>query len=405
MLFIIYIYIYDNINATAAKLFWDNVVCQFGLPLSIVSDQDKLFMSDLWKELMNSQGVKMKTTVPHRPQADEGRKNWDEAIKSIEFPINCAPSASTEVSPSCVVYGFEPRMQLNIHTHYNINFSEATTRFTHVPQDNMVDAQVEQAIHYNKDREDIEYEEGDLVLVKRSKLNTFKVDINDELKLLPNYCGPFKVVKKLSKLNYQIRLINRNNGTRSIHVDDIKPYIEEDRILFSKRNQDQHSQLKDEIHNPNSTTLETGDYSTFQSHVMSIILIKKSSKAELLMKSWEPSTLKVYSSSYTRFRNFCTSNSWNPANITLVVFMDYLTHLFKNRPPYRSMLNQLLLLKNQTDIVNDPFITRIITGIHKMRPSSAKYQEIWYANQFNGLIITPDVLMQYLDSEYQGKLS
>ncbi|KAM9975301.1 hypothetical protein ACTFIW_010329 [Dictyostelium discoideum] len=50
------------------------------------------------------------------------------------------------------------------------------------------------------------------------------------------------------------------------------------------------------------------NYSTFQSHVISIIRIKKSSTAELLIKSWEPSTLKVYSSSYTRFRNFCTSN-------------------------------------------------------------------------------------------------
>ncbi|KAM9954240.1 hypothetical protein ACTFIW_003781 [Dictyostelium discoideum] len=83
------------------------------------------------------------------------------------------------------------------------------------------------------------------------------------------------------------------------------------------------------------------------------------------------------------FRNFCTSNSLNPANITLVVFIDYLTHQFKNRPPlanstingHRSMLNQLLLLRNQTDIVNDPFITRIITGIHKLRPLSAKYQD------------------------------
>ncbi|KAN0045075.1 hypothetical protein ACTA71_006603 [Dictyostelium dimigraforme] len=251
--------------AGAAKLFWNNVVCQFGLPLSIVSDRDKLFMSDLWKELMISQGVKMKTTVPHRPQADgqtertnrtikeqlqkltDGRKNCDEAIKNIEFAINCAPSASTKLSPSCVVYGFEPRMPLNIHTKYNINFSEATTHFTHVAQDNMVDAQIEQAIQYNKDREDIEYEEGDLVLVKRTKLNTFKVDINDELKLLPNYCGPFKVVKKLSFLNYQIRLVNRKNGVRNIHVDDIKPYIEEDRVLFSKRNQIQYSQLKDDI--------------------------------------------------------------------------------------------------------------------------------------------------------------
>ncbi|KAM9962816.1 hypothetical protein ACTFIR_005733 [Dictyostelium discoideum] len=135
--------------------------------------------------------------------------------------------------------------------------------------------------------------------------------------------------------------------------------------------------------NPNSTTLETGDYSTFQSHVMSIIRIQKSSTAEFLMKSWEPSTLRVYSSSYTRFRNFCTSNSLNPANITLVVFMDYLTQ------------TSLLLLKNQTDIVNDPFITRIMTGIHKLRPSSAKYQEIWDANQVFKYLSTIKVIPKY----------
>ncbi|KAM9984513.1 hypothetical protein ACTFIZ_007578 [Dictyostelium cf. discoideum] len=141
--------------------------------------------------------------------------------------------------------------------------------------------------------------------------------------------------------------------------------------------------------NSNSTTLETGDYSTFQSHVNSIFGTQNSGTSELLMKSWEQSTLKVYNSSFTRFLNFCTLNSLDPSNITLVVFMDFLTHLFRIKPPlafstinnHRSMLNQLLLLRNQNDIVNDPFITRIMTGIHKLRPSSAKYKEIWDANK------------------------
>ncbi|KAM9954843.1 hypothetical protein ACTFIW_000946 [Dictyostelium discoideum] len=113
---------------------------------------------------------------------------------------------------------------------------------------------------------------------------------------------------------------------------------------------------------------------------MSMIRIQKSSTAELLMKYWEPSTLKVYSSNYSRFGNFCNFNSLNTAKITLVVFMDYLTHLFKNTPPlafstnngHRLMLNQLLLLRNQTDIVNNPFITRIISCIHKLCPLSTK---------------------------------
>ncbi|KAM9985606.1 hypothetical protein ACTFIZ_000243 [Dictyostelium cf. discoideum] len=155
--------------------------------------------------------------------------------------------------------------------------------------------------------------------------------------------------------------------------------------------------------NPNSTTLETGDYSTFQSHVNSIFGTKNSGTSELLMKSWEQSTLKVYNSSYTRFLNFCTLNSLGPSKITLVVFMDYLTHLFKIKPPlafstinnHRSMLNQLLLLRNQTDIVNDPFITRIMTGIHKLRPSSAKYKEIWDANKVFKYLSTIKVLPKF----------
>ncbi|KAM9985672.1 hypothetical protein ACTFIZ_012369 [Dictyostelium cf. discoideum] len=152
-----------------------------------------------------------------------------------------------------------------------------------------------------------------------------------------------------------------------------------------------------------STTLETRDYSTFQSHVKSFIGTQNSGTSELLMKSWEQSTLKVYNSNYTRFLNFCTLNSLDPSNITLVVFMDYLTHLFNKRPPlafstinnHRSMLNQLLLLRNQTDIVNDPFITRIMTGIHKLRPSSAKYKEIWDANKVFKYLSTIKVLPKF----------
>ncbi|KAM9994359.1 hypothetical protein ACTFIZ_007592 [Dictyostelium cf. discoideum] len=59
------------------------------------------------------------------------------------------------------------------------------------------------------------------------------------------------------------------------------------------------------------------------------------------------------------------------------------------------MLNQLLLLWNQTDIVNDPFITRIMTGIHKLRSSSAKYKEIWDANKVFKYLSTIKVLPKF----------
>ncbi|KAN0018530.1 hypothetical protein ACTFIU_011148 [Dictyostelium citrinum] len=45
-----------------------------------------------------------------------------------------------------------------------------------------------------------------------------------------------------------------------------------------------------------------------------------------------------------------------------------------------SPIRTTMFLKNQTDVAHDPFITRIMTVIHKLRPSSAKYNEIWNAN-------------------------
>ncbi|KAM9995192.1 hypothetical protein ACTFIY_001358 [Dictyostelium cf. discoideum] len=94
---------------------------------------------------------------------------------------------------------------------------------------------------------EMQYSTGDLVLVKRSKLNTIKLDISGQLKLLPNYCGPFSIIEKKSNLNYNIRIANRKNGSRVVHVDDIKPFIEEDRELFNRKSKDTSIPLEDEI--------------------------------------------------------------------------------------------------------------------------------------------------------------
>ncbi|KAN0032980.1 hypothetical protein ACTA71_011187 [Dictyostelium dimigraforme] len=147
--------------------------------------------------------------------------------------------------------------------------------------------------------------------------------------------------------------------------------------------------------NSNSTTLEARDYSTFQSHVRSIISTQKAALGN--------PTLKVYDSSYAKFYSFCTSNNLDPSDITLVVFMDYLTYLFKLVPSlaystingHRSRLNQLLHLYNKSDIVNDPFIARLMAGIHKLRPASAKYNEIWDANLEFKYLSKIDVLPKF----------
>ncbi|KAN0018532.1 hypothetical protein ACTFIU_011150 [Dictyostelium citrinum] len=248
----------------AAKLFWDNVVCNYGLPATIVSDRDKLFTSDLWNNLMEIAGVKLKMTAPARPQADGqtermnryiidllskmtvNRLGLDLEIKSIEFAINNSVNSSTGQIPFAVALGFEPRTPLNINASYNLPHIEATEYYRQAARDNLINSQITMSMQYNKDRDDFVYEIGDLVLVKRSKLNLAMFNEKDQHKVLPNYCGPFKIVEKIGKVNYAIRIQNLKAGKRTIHISDMKPFVEGDHKLFRKEGES-YKPLEEEI--------------------------------------------------------------------------------------------------------------------------------------------------------------
>lgn len=53
-----------------AKVFLDNVVRLNGMPRIIVSDRDKLFTSQFWKQLFSLMGVKLQLSTAYHPQTD-----------------------------------------------------------------------------------------------------------------------------------------------------------------------------------------------------------------------------------------------------------------------------------------------------------------------------------------------
>jgi hypothetical protein len=56
--------------ATVAKLFMENVVKIHGLPQSIVSDRDSVFLSAFWKQLFEVYKVDLKFSTTYHPQSD-----------------------------------------------------------------------------------------------------------------------------------------------------------------------------------------------------------------------------------------------------------------------------------------------------------------------------------------------
>lgn len=53
-----------------ANALWDNVIKIHGVPLTIVSDCDKIFTSSVWREMLSTTGTKLMYSTAYHPQTD-----------------------------------------------------------------------------------------------------------------------------------------------------------------------------------------------------------------------------------------------------------------------------------------------------------------------------------------------
>ena len=112
---------------SVAKKFCKKIVKLHGLPLSIVSDRDPIFMSNFWREIFKLQGTKLKMSTAYHPESDGQTKvvnkcletylrcfiadqprTWVTWIHWAEYWYNTTYHASTGKTPFEVVYGRLP---------------------------------------------------------------------------------------------------------------------------------------------------------------------------------------------------------------------------------------------------------------------------------------------------------
>ena len=112
-----------------ARLFFDYWYCENGLPLEIISDRDKLFVSRFWKTLTQLSGIKLGMSTAFHPQTDglsertnktinqclryhvsRNQEGWVRALPRVRFAIMNTVNASTKVSPFQLRMGRSPRV-------------------------------------------------------------------------------------------------------------------------------------------------------------------------------------------------------------------------------------------------------------------------------------------------------
>jgi hypothetical protein len=118
--------------ATVAQLFLDNIVKLYGIPSTIVSDRNKIFVSTFWQHLFKLYKVKLHLSTAYHPQTDSqterinqclemymrcavqgSPKTWKTWLSLAQLWYNPSYHSALGCSPFKALYGYEPNLGSN----------------------------------------------------------------------------------------------------------------------------------------------------------------------------------------------------------------------------------------------------------------------------------------------------
>jgi len=249
-----------------AEIFFNEWYCENGLPLSIISDRDKLFTSKFWRSLHELTGVKLKMSTSYHPQTDgasertnktlnqcvrfhvdRNQHGWKRALPRIRFNLMNTINASTGFSPFQLRMGRSPRVIPPLimdadNEVEDIRAAEVIKRLeadVDEAKDNLLMAKISQSIQVNMDRtDDFPLKIGDRVLLSTlHRRNDYKSkDSKRVAKFMPRFDGPYTITKvDHTHSTVTLDFPNCPNVFPTFHMSQIIPFIENDATLFRSR--------------------------------------------------------------------------------------------------------------------------------------------------------------------------
>ncbi|KAL0430619.1 UNVERIFIED_CONTAM: Transposon Ty3-I Gag-Pol polyprotein [Sesamum radiatum] len=230
-----------------ASLFLKEVYRLHSAPRVIVSDRDSIFLSAFWKELFHLLGTTLAYSSSYHPQTDgqmevlnhcletylccfvsEEPHRWSQFLPLAEFWYNTFHHSSIGMSPFQALYGHLPPSILG--------YSPGSTKIPSLDESfqlrqhligvlrsNLARARQRMVQQANSKRRDRSFQVGDWVFMKLQPYRQNSVRRHVSSKLAKKFYGPFRVVRRVGAVPYELDLPESSRIHPVFHVSLLKP--------------------------------------------------------------------------------------------------------------------------------------------------------------------------------------
>ena len=240
-----------------AGVYHDHIFRHQGIPKAIISDRDPRFTAELWQELWEKLGTRLRMSTADHPQTDGQTEvvnrtinhmlrttltsdDWESRLVDIEFAYNSLVNRTTGKSPFEITYGYVPLTPATLHSDQPTMEETPFERFAEI-RDAMTIAQQASKEQADQHLTETIHQVGDLVLLSASRMQGGTSDQRtSKHKWQELWRGPYTIIDRHGDNAYTLDMPTTYRGHTTFNVRFLKPWFANHEVV-SDENKDQSS--------------------------------------------------------------------------------------------------------------------------------------------------------------------